>query len=599
MAKLISSEVSGTLHVSGASILSGNALIYGTASLSHNPTAAYILYNPMPVDKITIFPGLEISGGLNVEGDLNVSGTTSGTIAQFINITSSDVLLYGTASLSSNPSAAYIIYNSNIDKIVIFPGLEISGGLNVSGTISGTVASFTDVDVNILNASTVSASTVDATTISASVVSASQYVNLPISEPGGPDKAVQYNNNGTLTGSGNFIWDEVNKRLGIGTDNPTTQLEVVGAEGIKFKTDSTSAGFSIFDRPTTPGTQLVFQGNTGNYTLFNVSTKDANVGTEKESGIALWPVDIQNSINATQFQIKNSPTYDGVIFTQKYGTATSKKISLQAEWDTASAPTQLVLNTDGRVGIGTTSPSDKFHIRKGASGATAVTPSPLIVESDGYAYISTLAPNDLYCALIFGFPADNLRGGIFYAGPTSSTPDRLSIRTRANTIVINNDKVGIGTSTPSEYFSIGSGSPLRVNSDGNIVRINDVSCSFPSTQGSASTFLSNDGSGNLSWKKPSSFSSLTTVSAGSSNFTFDSDNDIFLVTSTAAVTGTLPSAATIGSGKIINIKRTGNFAIAIDPFSSQTIDGSSSSYVLNTSFQSVTLVSDGSNWFIL
>jgi len=56
--------------------------------------------------------------------------------------------------------------------------------------------------------------------------------------------------------------------------------------------------------------------------------------------------------------------------------------------------------------------------------------------------------------------------------------------------------VGIGDIGP---FVNPASCGFQVDGTGNILRINDVSTSFPSVQGAASTFLQNDGSGNLSW----------------------------------------------------------------------------------------------------
>ena len=152
--------------------------------------------------------------------------------------------------------------------------------------------------------------------------------------------------------------------VGVGTLSPQSSLDVAGSTGITLRTNGSSAGFSIFDRPTVPGDQLVFQGNAGNYSVFNVSTKNATVASPKLSAIALWTVDIANSANATQFQFQQSPTYGGVIFTQQFGTGAQgdKKISFQSVWNQTTKPAQLVLETNGNVGIGTSTPTNKLHV---------------------------------------------------------------------------------------------------------------------------------------------------------------------------------------------------------------------------------------------
>lgn len=57
--------------------------------------------------------------------------------------------------------------------------------------------------------------------------------------------------------------------------------------------------------------------------------------------------------------------------------------------------------------------------------------------------------------------------------------------------------VGIGTTSPAQIFDIGG--MFQVNSTGNILKINNVATSWPASQGAASTFLQNNGSGTLSW----------------------------------------------------------------------------------------------------
>ena len=64
----------------------------------------------------------------SVTGSLAKFTTLSASTAEF----SGSVLIYGTASLSSNPSAAYIVYSSSIDKLVAFPGLYVSGTISAS-----------------------------------------------------------------------------------------------------------------------------------------------------------------------------------------------------------------------------------------------------------------------------------------------------------------------------------------------------------------------------------------------------------------------------------------------------------------------------------
>jgi galactose oxidase-like protein len=61
--------------------------------------------------------------------------------------------------------------------------------------------------------------------------------------------------------------------------------------------------------------------------------------------------------------------------------------------------------------------------------------------------------------------------------------------------------VGVGTTNPQAKLSVGTNSEFRVDSVGDIARINNVPYTFPTTQGANGKTLVNDGSGNFTWKE--------------------------------------------------------------------------------------------------
>ena len=141
----------GTDHVS----LDGSGILWGSGGVG--PTVdelganAHLRYKNV-YDKLEIFPGLYVSGSITASSDLNIAGNTtlnsiSGTVAEFTSVSASTgqfsdgLLVYGTASLSLNPSAAYLKYSSSIDTLIAYPGMYISGNLTASGAVFSTVTS--------------------------------------------------------------------------------------------------------------------------------------------------------------------------------------------------------------------------------------------------------------------------------------------------------------------------------------------------------------------------------------------------------------------------------------------------------------------------
>lgn len=191
-----------TVSASRAEI-SGNLVIYGSASFSENPDYAYVLYNST-YDKIVVYPGLYVSGNMTgsghasfqnisgtsteftkitaslqlITGDLRVLGTASigqlNTITQqslligdkYITILSGGVdhtgingsgFLWGTSSGPGETTGAlgehaHILYDSSRDALEIFPGLYVTGSTQLFD-VSGTTAQFTTVNSNTISAS--------------------------------------------------------------------------------------------------------------------------------------------------------------------------------------------------------------------------------------------------------------------------------------------------------------------------------------------------------------------------------------------------------------------------------------------------------------
>lgn len=116
--------------------------------------------------------------------------------------------------------------------------------------------------------------------------------------------------------------------------------------------------------------------------------------------------------------------------------------------------------------------------------------------------------------------------------------------------------VGIGTTSPTSIFSVGSSSQFQTNSSGNIVKLNNVTTSFPSSQGAANTRLTNDGSGNLSWGNILSMvhNISTPTTGGTVNLTTNNYNIINPAGALVALTVNLPSSP--ANNDVVYIKYT-------------------------------------------
>ncbi len=87
----------------------------------------------------------------------------------------------------------------------------------------------------------------------------------------------------------------------------------------------------------------------------------------------------------------------------------------------------------------------------------------------------------------------------FWTG-TNAAPTVLTERMRIDS----GGNVGIGTTNPQAQFAVGTTSQFQINSTGNIIKLNNVTTSFPSSQGAANSLLQNNGSGTLVWADPAS-----------------------------------------------------------------------------------------------
>lgn len=91
---------------------------------------------------------------------------------------------------------------------------------------------------------------------------------------------------------------------------------------------------------------------------------------------------------------------------------------------------------------------------------------------------------------------------------------------------------------------------------------------------------------------------VSTTAATGSTYTVLSTDHVILANNSGGVAVALISAASAGDGFRLVVKNTGTGAVTIDADGAETIDGALTA-ILTNQYESITIVSDGSNWFIL
>lgn len=206
-------NVSGTTFTgsfSGDGSQLTNLSLVGSAVTSIN--AGTNLSASASTGAVTIALSSSITTGLTNLTASNISAsnllkatTLSASNAEF----SGSVLIYGTASLTANPTAAYVRYEANsgsvVDKIVIFPGLYTSGaitgsvlsgsGTGITGLTASNFSTFSQDVRNQLSGSGAinynpSTGVISSTALTAAVTQVSQGSNILVTNGSGPTVTV-------------------------------------------------------------------------------------------------------------------------------------------------------------------------------------------------------------------------------------------------------------------------------------------------------------------------------------------------------------------------------------------------------------------------
>jgi hypothetical protein len=231
-----------------------------------------------------------------------------------------------------------------------------------------------------------------------------EYINNNSAKPAGLNGYVQFNNNSALGGDAGLFWDNVNKRLGIGTVTPSSTLIVNGVTGI---------------------TNSLYLGNTDSF----LSTNRFQILNAANSAIMV-NVDNGGSISTTgRFQIFNSARtaiaqamyYDG-------GTMVFRPMNDGVESTSFrnNAQTLNILNfngVNGNVDLNFTGASLGAKLGIKGSGSTSATTSLLVQNSAGTAALTIL--DDRTSTFGNNVTVNTASGGVVQLGNSTTSIFRI------------------------------------------------------------------------------------------------------------------------------------------------------------------------------
>jgi hypothetical protein len=251
-------------------------------------------------------------------------------------------------------------------------------------------------------------------------------------------------------------------------------------------------------------------------------------------------------------------------------------------------------------GVSISSPSNgEALVYNGTSGEWENnTVSASVAALDDIGDVSAAAPSNTNVIKYNSTSGDWESGAVAYSEvtgtPTLGTASAEDVGTSAGNVVQLNGSAQLPSVDGSLLTGI-SASVAALND------IGDVSAASPNN-GDVIAYNSTSGDWEATAQSGGGGSAPSvTVSSPSADQTLTSPSgieEVYIYTPSTAINVNLVAAATCGSGFKYQIKNRSTNTLTIDPNGSETIDGSAT-FAIASQEASVTLVTDGSNWFII
>jgi hypothetical protein len=247
--------------------------------------------------------------------------------------------------------------------------------------------------------------------------------------------------------------------VGIGEDNPTSKISVVGGAsdaGISIKSGG-NAGVDPFRVTWTSGTEgdmfiVDDNGNVGIGTSspgYQLDLRRNDTGTTPSLGIR----QLGTGDASMAFQTTTSPF--GFII--GVDASDGEKFKFSTGTENVAAATKLTIDTSGNVGIGTTSPDHNLHIES-TDPTLILAQSGSLNNANSGRILFAESPSYTTVDAHFEIKYDGLENHLYFGSPLDQTADLF--------VVGRNGNVGIGTDDPEAKLAFGGGNAnIWLNND--------------------------------------------------------------------------------------------------------------------------------------
>jgi hypothetical protein len=403
--------------------------------------------------------------------------------------------------------------------------------------------------------------------------------------PGGNNKTIQYNNNGSFAGDDNLIWDSGLQQLSITSPNSAIKItpsltiydfrnrtgsdEAIDydLEAFKFVPNISVSRFSIIVKfkntsywDFSVNLRLYSDNNGYPNSQLASSLNYRKIPYQSDYAEYVFYFDYPITQNTAYWIVVQKPQYSNLYWDSAdastteyaeyyYGTWLLKNYGVWYKFASGSTDIFDSSSPTSRFTIYSDFPTFNFYTPYAGQGQFVTFRSGFGDFLNNTFYFSGFENKICRKSNNFGYPFSSQLKVVDEANPGNPTTILL---TSTNVVYITNaDQIGADGSInegssyfikiiPDDYISysisgqekwklkwdgsfLAGAGKFSVDSAGNITKINNVSYSFPSSQGASGSVLTNNGSGTLSWTKPvggSGKSAISTISVGSSPFTY-------------------------------------------------------------------------------